>query len=116
MLEYFQLALKPGNRAQKAAADLKDFNDSVITGQIDYNELLRDHARTQSNINDLTNQELQTRKELLATQQQQAQADYNALLNQIQVNGQQIIDEYTKKYGGFLGIGRKRRWFRIWPG
>lgn len=103
------IGAKSKESERKAKAELKDFNDSVITGQIEYNELLREQARAQTNINELTNRELETRKQLLATQKQQAQADYNTLLNQIKANGQQIIDEYTKKYGGFLGIGRKTK-------
>lgn len=105
----FNIGAKSRESEREAKAELKKYTDSVIKGQIDYNELLREQGRAQKDINELTNQELETRKQLLATQQQQAQADYNTLLNQIQVNGQQIIDEYTKKYGGFLGIGRKTK-------
>lgn len=93
----------------KAKAELLEYNNSLITGQVDYNQLLRETARAQTNINELTNQELVTRKALLETQQQQAKADYETLLQQIQLQGQQITGEHSEKYGGFLGIGRKTK-------
>ena len=64
---------------------------------------MRDRARSQQDINDLTVKELQTREQMLNLQKQQAQADYNTLLKQIQQQGQQITGEHEEKYGGFLG-------------
>jgi hypothetical protein len=105
----FNIGAKSRESEQKAKADLAEYTNSVITGQIDYNELLRDQQRTQTNINELTNQELVARQKMLATQKEQAQADYDTLLNQIVSSGKQIVDEHTKKYGGVLGIGRKTK-------
>jgi hypothetical protein len=95
--------------AKRSKQELKDYNDSLITGQISYNELLRQQQLTQTSINDLTVKELQTRRDILATQKLQAQADYNALLKQIELQGQQITGEHSVKYGGIFGIGRKTK-------
>ncbi|MEO6134759.1 MAG: hypothetical protein ABIP35_06370, partial [Ginsengibacter sp.] len=105
----FNIGAKSRESANKAKAELKEYNDLLVTGQVDYNQLLREQARTQTSINELTNQELAARKELLKTQKQQAQADYEILLQKIRLEGSQITGEHLKKYGGVLGIGRKTK-------
>lgn len=95
--------------AVQAAAQMKAYQDSLIIGEVQYNELLRDRARTQGDITKMTLEELKAREDLLATQKSQAQADYNNLLSTIQNQGQQITGEHTVKYGGILGIGKKTK-------
>ncbi|HEV8079552.1 MAG TPA: hypothetical protein VGP43_02485 [Chitinophagaceae bacterium] len=93
----------------KAEAELKSYLNSLIVGEIEYNELLRKRALSQQDINKLTLTELEIRRKLIDTQKQQAQADYDSLLAQIQATGQQVTGEHTKKYGGILGLGRKTK-------
>ncbi|MEX6691266.1 tape measure protein [Danxiaibacter flavus] len=94
---------------KKALEDLKKYQDDLIKGEIAYNELLRERQRTQEDISKLTVQELMQREKMLDIQKQQAQADYDRLLAQIQSSGQQITGAHTEKYGGFLGIARKTK-------
>lgn len=94
---------------RKANAEMKKYQDNLIKGAIAYNQLLRDRERTQKDITTETVAELEARKRMLATQQSQAQQDYDKLLAQIQSSGKQIVGEHKEKYGGFLGVGKKTR-------
>lgn len=95
--------------AIQSAAELLRYQNSLVTGEITYNELLRERAAAIKDINDLTLQQLQLQQKLLAGQTQQAQADFDRLLSLIQGQGQQITGEHTEKYGGFLGIAKKTK-------
>jgi len=105
----------------KAEAELRDYQFQLINGQVEYNALLRQQELSQQNIADLTLQELETRKKLLETQKQQAQADFDSLLRQIQLQGKQITGEHTvttNALGGSIGLhllGTKK-WYRILQG
>ena len=95
--------------AKQATKEIEEYQASIKAGENEYNRLLRERAREQSNINDLTNKELETRKEMLKLQSGDSLSDFTKLLNDIQGGGQQITGQKTEKYGGFLGIGRKIR-------
>lgn len=95
--------------AKQATKEIEEYQASIKAGENEYNRLLRERAREQSNINDLTNKELDTRKEMLKLQSGDSLSDFTKLLNDIQGGGQQITGQKTEKYGGFLGIGRKSR-------
>lgn len=95
--------------ARKAAQEIKAYQDSVLVGEYEYNRLLRERAREQQNINDLTNEQIELQEKLLNTQTSEAKSDYEALLRRLQKEGQQITGQKTEKYGGFLGIGKKTR-------
>jgi hypothetical protein len=105
----FAIGAKARESERKAMEELQKYQQDLIKGEVTYNELLRDRARTQGDITKMTVQELQARQNMLKVQQQQAQADYNRLLQQIQATGNQVTGEHTEKYGGLLGIGRKTR-------
>ena len=92
-----------------AAKELSAYNDSLITGETNYNQLLRERARTIASINDLNTVQLRQQRDLLNLQQQQAQQDYNALLQKIQQAGNQVTGEHITKSGGFLGLGKKSK-------
>lgn len=106
IINIFSAAKKSQTEAQAA---FKTYQDSLITGEVEYDELLRGRERTIQNINELTATQLQQQLQILATQKQQAQADEQKLLSLIQQSGQQITGETTQKYGGVLGIGRKTK-------
>jgi hypothetical protein len=95
--------------AVQSAAELVRYQGSLISGQVAYNELLREQAAVVKDINDLNAKGLFQQQQLLSTQTQQAQADYNNLLQVIQAQGQQVTGEHTEKYGGFLGIAQKTK-------
>lgn len=98
--------------------EIISYNNSLIIGQTQYNQLMRQQELSQMNINNLSVSELETKKKLLALQKEQAQADYNSLLQQIQLQGKQITGEHTEKSGGSgllgvagyaLGFGKKTK-------
>jgi hypothetical protein len=95
--------------ARVAAAELKSDQINLADGQLKYNALLREQARTQADISKLNLQELEIQKQKLALQKEQATADYNTLLQQIQMQGQQVVGHHSVKYGGFLGIAKKTK-------
>jgi tape measure domain-containing protein len=95
--------------AKQAAAEVQTYQDNSIKGEIAYNQLLRERARTMKSIGDLSLAELRTQQSILAAQKSQAQSDEAMLLARIRASGQQITGIRTEKYGGFLGIGRKTR-------
>lgn len=105
----FGIIGKSRQSALQAMKEIRAYQDQLLMNEIEYNELLRERARTQGDITKMTTQELDARKQMLELQKQQALADYDRLLNQIYAAGQQITGEHTEKYGGFLGIGRKTR-------
>lgn len=105
----FSIGAKARESQRKAQDELKTYQDSIIKGELAYNELLRGRERTIKNINDLTSEQLRQQLQLLATQKQQALADEQRLLSLIQQQGQQVTGETTEKTGGFLGIGRKTK-------
>ena len=93
--------------AAKAKAELESYNDSLVKGEIAYNQLLRERERTLKNIGALSVAELKTQQALLGTQKSQAQADYDRLIAKINASGEQITGTRIVKSGGFLGIGKK---------
>lgn len=95
--------------AIQSAQEIERYQQSLITGEVTYNELLRERAAVIKNINDLTAKQLADQQQLLENQTQQAQNDFNRLLALIQGSGQQITGEHTEKYGGFLGIAKKTK-------
>jgi len=104
----FSIGAKARASELKALEEIKTYKAGLLQGEINLNVEMRDRARTQQDINDLTNFELEARKKMLATQADQSKSDYDKLLAQVQ-SGQQITNIRTEKYGGFLGVGKKTR-------
>ncbi len=95
--------------ARQAAKQLKEYQDSVLVGEYEYNRILRERAREYKDINELTVDQIKLQQELLKVQASQAESDYDAILKRIQGEGQQITGQKTEKYGGLFGIGKKTR-------
>jgi tape measure domain-containing protein len=93
--------------AKQAAAELQAYQDNAFKGEIAYNQLLRERARTMKSIGDLSLSELKTQQAILAAQKGQSQTDADRLLAKIRLSGQQITGTHIEKKGGFLGIGKK---------
>lgn len=82
--EFTNLITSLKTSAAQANAQILAYQNGLITGAVQYNELLRDRARSQEDISKLTIQELEARQKMLDIQKQQSQLDYNKLLAQIQ--------------------------------
>lgn len=95
--------------ARQAAKQMKEYQESILVGEYEYNRVLRERARSHESINELTLEQIKLQQELLKTQQQQSTNDYNSILKRIQSEGEQITGQKTEKYGGFLGVGKKTR-------
>lgn len=95
--------------ARQAAKQMKEYQESVLAGEYEYNRLLRERAREHKGINELTVEQIRLQQELLKLQTTQAESDFKSILKRIQSEGQQITGQRTEKYGGFLGIGKKTR-------
>lgn len=95
--------------ARKAAKEMKEYQDSVLAGEYEYNRILRERAREHESINELTVHQIKLQQDLLNMQKKEASSDYDAILKRIQQEGEQIVGQKTEKYGGFLGIGKKTR-------
>lgn len=104
----FAIGAKARESERKAMAEMKEYQDGLIQGEIALNIEMRNRARTQEDINQLTRQELDDRRKLLATQASQSKSDFERQLALVQA-GQQVTGARTEKYGGFLGIGRKTK-------
>lgn len=105
----FSIGAESRASRRQAAAEMQQYQQQLVQGEVQYNELIRERARNQQDITDLTVQELKARQQMLDVQKQDAQQDYNAKLAQIQLQGLQVTREHTEKYGGFIGIGRKTK-------
>ncbi len=63
----FSMAKEARESAKKAAAELQKNQDDLLKGEIAYNELIRERARTQQDITKLTLDELKARQDVLKT-------------------------------------------------
>lgn len=95
--------------ARQAADQIRQYQESVLSGESEYNRLLRERAREQKNINDLTSDQILLQQALLKSQSNDSQKEFNEMLKRIQREGQQITGQRAEKHGGFLGIGKKTR-------
>lgn len=93
--------------ARKAAEEMKQYQESVLSGELEYNRVLRERAREQKNINDLTVEQIHLQQTLLEKQKEASNTDFDNLLKRVQKDGEKIVRQETKKSGGFLGIGKK---------
>jgi hypothetical protein len=105
----FSIGAKARESERKAQEEFKSAQDKIVQGEIALNIEMRARIRTQQDINDLTNVELQARKQMLTTQQGAAKADFEKQLALVQAGQYLTGENRTEKYGGFLGIGKKTR-------
>lgn len=62
---FFKAAEESARLAEK---QLKEYQDKIIAGEMEYGRLLRERARSQNSVNEMTLRELEIQKELLKTQ------------------------------------------------
>lgn len=96
---------------KKAQEELKKRQEEQLQAQLDYNATLRQRMIDETKINDLyksrvdnIKEEMEARSKAMVKNLKDQQMLFNRLLNMTTTVGQ-----YTEKYGGFLGIGKKTR-------
>lgn len=65
VIGFFKAAEESARLAEK---QLKEYQDKIIAGELEYGRLIRERARNQKSVNDMTLKELEIQKELLETQ------------------------------------------------
>lgn len=65
VVKFFGAAKESARQAEK---QLKEYQAKIIEGELEYNRLIRERARSQKSVNDMTLEELKLQKELLKTQ------------------------------------------------
>lgn len=107
----FSLGKKARESERKAREEIKKREAEALQAQLDYNAALRQRLVDEVKINDLyksrvdnIKEEQEARKKATEDNLRDQQMIFNKLLGMTTVVGQ-----FTKKYGGFLGIGRKTK-------
>ncbi|WP_312340631.1 hypothetical protein [Sphingobacterium sp.] len=135
VFKFFGAAKESARQAEK---QLREYQQKIIEGELEYGRLIRERARGQKEINDMSLAELATQKELLKTQletakvrdltykkvvgkdflgrdiikdfnKQEILSDYEYVLQKILNEGTEVTGQRKEKYGGFLGVGKKTR-------
>lgn len=135
VIKFFGAAKESARQAEK---QLKEYQNKIEAGELEYNRLIRDRERSQKSINDMTIKELKIQKQLLETQlqakelrdikvkkdtqsfldllrgtqyenQQKYLSDYEYALQKILTEGVEVTGQKKEKYGGIFGIGKKTR-------
>ncbi len=93
---------------RKAQQDIVDFQNKIIAGEIEYNNVLRERERQQVKLNKLTIQGLQDQKRLLEEQKSAVLKQYNEIFAQLQkesfVSGMGTNRRRGSIFGGLLGF------------
>ena len=135
VIKFFGAAKESARQAEK---QLKEYQNKIEAGELEYNRLIRDRERSQKSINDMTIKELNIQKQLLETQLQAKElrdikvqkdtasfldllrgtqyenkqknlSDYEYALQKILTEGVEVTGQKKEKYGGIFGIGKKTR-------
>lgn len=93
---------------RKAQEEIDAFNQRILAGEIQITQEYRNRQREQAKLNKLKLEGLRAEKQLLEQQRQAVLTQYNSILAQLQAQTS-VVDQVTKKYGGFFGIGRKTK-------
>ena len=107
----FSIGKKARESERKAREEIKKRQAEEYQAALDYNEVLRQRLIKEVSLNDLykssvdnIKEEQEARKKAAADNLKDQQNLFTKLLG---MNA--IVGEHTKKYGGFLGIGRKTK-------
>lgn len=107
----FTMGKRSRESARQAAEEMKKYNDSVFQSMLDYNSMLRQRMVDETKLNDLYKSRVDNIKEEMAARSKamsQNLREQQALFNKI-LNMSTTVGQYTEKYGGFLGMGKKTR-------
>ncbi len=107
----FKLNKAARESEKKAAEEMKKRQAEQLQAQLDYNATLRQRMVDETKLNDLYKSRVGNIKEEIAARSagmQKNLKDQQNLFNKL-INMTTTVGQYTEKYGGFLGIGRKTR-------
>lgn len=107
----FSIAKKARESEKKAQEEMKKRQAEQLQAQLDYNATLRQRMIDETKINDLYKSRVDNIKEEMAARTKAMQKnlkDQQMLFNRL-LNMTTTVGQYTEKYGGFLGMGRKTR-------
>lgn len=96
---------------RKAQEEMKKRQEEQFQAQLDYNAALRQRLIEEVKINDLYKSRVDNIREEMAARKKASEdnlKDQQRLFNKL-LGMQTVVGQYTEKYGGFLGIGRKTR-------
>lgn len=96
---------------RKAQEEIKKRQEEQFQAQLDYNAALRQRLIEEVKINDLYKSRVDNIREEMAARKKASEdnlKDQQRLFNKL-LGMQTVVGQYTEKYGGFLGIGRKTR-------
>lgn len=94
--------------AEKAKAEMEDWNFNVFQGELEINELYRERLLIAAKINKTKLDGLKAERDEIIRQKNEINQDYATVLSQL-YREVYTVGQKTEKYGGFLGIGRKTR-------
>lgn len=98
----FKVFAQSKTTAEQAKKDIANFNEAIAAGELDINIAYRERLRIQKDINDLKLDGIKKEQELLATEKQQSQGDFDRILAQIQ--GEDFVSgEHSKKKKSLIG-------------
>lgn len=107
----FSISKKAKESERKAREEMKKREAEQLQAQLDYNSALRQRLVDEVKINDLYKSRVDNIKEEQEARKKAAAdnlKDQQMLLNKL-LGMSTVVSQYTKKYGGFLGIGRKTK-------
>lgn len=104
----FSIGKKARESERKAQEEIDAFNQRILAGEIQITQEYRNRQREQVRLNKLKLEGLKAEQQMLDQQKQAVLNQYNSILAQLQAQTS-VVDQVTKKYGGFLGIGRKTK-------
>lgn len=107
----FAIGKKSRESEKKAQEEIKKRQEEQLQAQLDYNATLRQRMISEAKINDLYKSRIDNIRNEAAAQKKALESnlkDQQNLFNKL-LRMQTVVGQYTEKYGGFLGIGRKTR-------
>lgn len=107
----FSIGKKARESERKAQEEMKKRQEEQFQAQLDYNAALRQRLIEEVKINDLYKSRVDNIREEMAARKKASEdnlKDQQRLFNKL-LGMQTVVGQYTEKYGGFLGIGRKTR-------
>lgn len=107
----FAIGKKSRESEKKAQEEIKKRQEEQLQAQLDYNATLRQRMISEAKINDLYKSRIDNIRNEAAAQKKALESnlkDQQNLFNKL-LRMQTVVGQYTEKYGGFLGIGKKTR-------
>lgn len=100
---------------KKAQAEMQAHQDKILQSQLEYNAELRKRISDEIKLNDLYKSRVDNIKEEMDINKKNAAQilkDQQMVFNRL-LNSSTVTEMYTKKYGGFFGMGRKTKTVEI---